>query len=59
VGAVSTADRQVIQVSEPVYRRLTDLKVRRQEELKRLVSYTEVIELLLEVRIAEMYRGAP
>ena len=44
---MSAKDRKVIQVSEPVWRRLVELQTERQAELKRQVSYSEVIELLL------------
>jgi hypothetical protein len=46
-----------IRVSRRVYERLTDLKVRRESELQRQVTYNEIIEMLLEVRVAEMYRA--
>lgn len=45
---MSTKDRRVIQVSEPVYLRLTEMQRERQDQLKRQVSYSEVIERLLE-----------
>ena len=45
---MSAKDRKVIQVSEPVWARLAQLQQERQAELKRQVSYSEVIERLLE-----------
>ena len=42
------AERAPIQVSQPVYNRLIALKEERQLELRRQVSFTEVMELLLE-----------
>jgi len=46
---VSAKDRKVIQVSQPVYLRLTAIQNDRQALLKRQVSYSEVIEQLLPV----------
>ena len=42
------ADRSPIQIAQPVYDRLTAIKEERQQLLHRQVSYTEVIEQLLE-----------
>jgi hypothetical protein len=41
-------DRTVIQISRPVYDQLTAIQRQRQDTLKRKVSYTEIIEDLLE-----------
>lgn len=41
------ADRAVIQVSRPVHQRLTAIKDARQAQLHRQVSFTEIIEQLL------------
>jgi ABC-type oligopeptide transport system substrate-binding subunit len=41
-------DRTVIQVSRPVYDQLTAIQRQRQDRLKRKVSYTEIIEDLLD-----------
>jgi hypothetical protein len=40
-------DRTVIQISRPVYDQLTAIQRRRQDVLKRKVSYTEIVEDLL------------
>ena len=42
------ADRSPIQVSQPVFDRLAAMKEERQQQLHRQVSFTEVIEQLLE-----------
>lgn len=45
---VSYAERAVIQVSKPLHDRLAELKREQQDRLKRQVSFSEVIEQLLE-----------
>ena len=44
------AERAVMHISKPVHDRLTELKNEQQDRLKRQVSYSEVIEQLLEAR---------
>jgi hypothetical protein len=46
---VRAEDRQIIQVSGPVYQQLTDIKEERKKQLKRQVTYSEVIEGLLRL----------
>ena len=41
-------DRMVIQISRPVHQRLTEMKQAQQRQLRRAVSFTEIIEQLLE-----------
>jgi hypothetical protein len=43
-----TLDRMVIQVSRPVHEQLTKIKQAQQRQLRRAVSFTEIIEQLLE-----------
>lgn len=40
--------RAVIQISRPLHTRLSALKDERQQQLQRQVSFTEIIEQLLE-----------
>jgi hypothetical protein len=47
-GGTQVSDRTVIQISRPVYDQLTAIQRERQAALKRKVSYTEIIEDLLE-----------
>lgn len=42
------ADRAVIQISRPVHKRLAKIKTAQQRQLKRQVSFTEIIEQLLD-----------
>lgn len=41
-------NRAVIQVSRPVHARLTAIKDAKQQQLRRQVTFTEIIEQLLE-----------
>lgn len=42
------ADRAVMHISKPVYAKLNALKQQQQQQLKRQVTFSEVIEQLLE-----------
>lgn len=44
----AAVDRAVIQISRPVHRRLAKIKTNQQRQLKRQVSFTEIIEQLLD-----------
>ena len=46
---MSYAERSVIQVSRPVHDHLTKIKNQQQDLLKRQVSFSEIIEQLLDL----------
>jgi hypothetical protein len=47
-GGTQVSDRSVIQISRPVYDQLMDIKRERAARLGRQVTFTEIIEDLLE-----------
>lgn len=45
---MSYAERMVIQISKPLHDKLTEIKRQQQAQLKRQVTFSEIIEQLLE-----------